>query len=270
MTIRLISTATQPSVLVAAHQVDRAEVGRPLAAVEPQPGLERLRQRRERFLQVALDAVLLERRGLAHLVLDVGEHFVQADLEAILAAAGALADDEHAVAFLDHGRRRHPVERPVAAGVGVHEHRAVGLDHHQARRLRQVRGQAAGVGDLAAGDKQAHCANLLSFSDEEAFRLEKADLVAGRAFEREVGEDLAHHGRELEAVTGAGRGDGNVRCVGVEAEHEMAVRGVREQAGLALDELPSLRESPPAKSRSTSMSSACMRPSFRRPPAAMP
>src|SRR5262245_23508754 len=52
---------------VSAHQVDRADVGRPLAALQAQALLERLGACSERFLQVPLDAVLLERSGLAHL-----------------------------------------------------------------------------------------------------------------------------------------------------------------------------------------------------------
>ena len=98
--------------------------------------------RRERLLQVALDAVLLEPGRLAHLVLDVREHLEQPDLEPVLAASGALADDEHVAAVLEHRRRRHPVERLVAAGVGVDEHRAVGLHHQQPRRLRAGRRSA--------------------------------------------------------------------------------------------------------------------------------
>src|SRR5207237_3699854 len=90
------------AVAAAAHQVDRPEVGRPLAPREPQARLEYLGPRRERLLEVALDAVLLERRRLAHLVLDVGEHLEEADLEPVFAPAGALPDDEHAVALLHH------------------------------------------------------------------------------------------------------------------------------------------------------------------------
>ncbi|HET9738707.1 MAG TPA: ATP-binding cassette domain-containing protein [Solirubrobacteraceae bacterium] len=38
----------------------------------------------------------------------------------------------------------------------MHEHRPVGLQHHQPQRLRQPRRQAAGVLHGAAGDDQAH------------------------------------------------------------------------------------------------------------------
>ena len=60
-------------VLVAAHEVDRPDVRRPLAADEAQARLDRLRQRGERLLEVALDAVLLEPRVLPQLVLELGE-----------------------------------------------------------------------------------------------------------------------------------------------------------------------------------------------------
>ncbi len=125
--------------LVPAHQVDGADVGRPLAANEPQALGDVLGGGGERFLEIALDAVLLERGGLAHLVLDVGEHLEQPDLEPVLAPTGALAHDDHVARVLDDGRRCHPVQRLVAAGVGVDQHRSVRLDHQQARGGRQER-----------------------------------------------------------------------------------------------------------------------------------
>ena len=108
----------------------------------------------QRELEVALDAVLLERGRLAHLVLDVGEHLVQPDLEPVLALE--LAHDDQVLGLLDHRRRRHPVERLVAAGVGVHEDGAVRLEHHEPQRLRQPRRQAPGVLDGTAGHDQSH------------------------------------------------------------------------------------------------------------------
>ena len=53
-------------------------------------------------------------------------------------------------ALAQGARRRHPVERLVGAAVGVHQHRAVGLDHQHPGRHREVGGQPAGVVDLAA------------------------------------------------------------------------------------------------------------------------
>ena len=58
------------------------------------PSPQKLGRGGERLLQVALDAVLLERRGLAHVVRDVGEHLGDADLEPVLGRAGALAHDD--------------------------------------------------------------------------------------------------------------------------------------------------------------------------------
>ena len=57
---------------------------------------------------------------------------------------------------LDHGRGGHPVGRLVAAGVGVDEDRAVGLDHQEADGQGEDGREATGVDDLAAGDDQAH------------------------------------------------------------------------------------------------------------------
>ena len=98
---RLISTATQPpSASRHIRSTGPTSVGHSRRS-RRRPSLERLGLRGERLLEVALDAVLLERGRLAHLVLDVGEHLVQADLEPVLAAAGALADDEHVAAVLE-------------------------------------------------------------------------------------------------------------------------------------------------------------------------
>src|SRR3954452_4655514 len=139
---------------VPAHEVDRPDVGRPLAAHEPQPLTAPLGRLGEQFLKLALDAVLLERGRLAHVVRHVGDDLDQPDVEPVLALQ--LADDDRLGVLLDHGRRGHPVLRLVAAGVGVHHHRPVGLDHEQPQRLREDGVQAARIADLAAGDDQAH------------------------------------------------------------------------------------------------------------------
>src|SRR6266516_5205561 len=54
--------------LVAAHQIDRTDLRRPLALHERQLLAERRRRSRELLLQVALDTVLLKCRRLAHVV----------------------------------------------------------------------------------------------------------------------------------------------------------------------------------------------------------
>ena len=147
---------------VPAHEVDRPDIGRPLAAHEPQSLAAPVRLLGEQLLQMRLDPVLGERDVLvrrAHIVDDVARHLGELDLEPVLGLARALAHDHlggRALNLLDHRRRRHPVERLVATGVGVDQDRAVGLDHDQPQRLGQQRVEAAGVADLAAGDDQAH------------------------------------------------------------------------------------------------------------------
>jgi hypothetical protein len=78
----LTSTATHSPGVVVAHEVDRPDLRLPLAAHERQRLAERLGRGGERLLQVALDAVLLQRRRLPHVVHDVAQHLEQADLEA--------------------------------------------------------------------------------------------------------------------------------------------------------------------------------------------
>src|SRR4051812_39871512 len=141
--------------VVAAHEVHRADVGRPLAAHEPQPLAAPLGRVGQLDLEVGLDAVLRERGRLAPVMGDVGEDLDDADVEPVL--AHDLAHDDGARLLLDDARRGHPVLRLVAPGVGVDHDRAVALDHDQPQRLGQERlDQAAGVDDLAAGDDEPH------------------------------------------------------------------------------------------------------------------
>src|SRR5262249_40739665 len=58
----------------------------------------------------------------------------------------------------DERRRGHPVERLVAAGVIVDEHRAVALQDEQPHGLREDGRDPAGAVDLAAGDDETHAA----------------------------------------------------------------------------------------------------------------
>jgi hypothetical protein len=138
-----------------------ADLGRPLATDEPEPVLHGVRPLGERLLEVALDAVLLEPGVLAELVLELREHLGDADLETVFAPARPLSNDDRAVTVLDHRGRRHPVEGLVASRVGMDEDRAVRLEDEEPDRLRQVRGEAAGVGDLAAGDDETHGAGTV-------------------------------------------------------------------------------------------------------------
>jgi hypothetical protein len=115
-----------------------------------------LRRVGEQLLQLALDALLLERRRLPHVVRHIGEHLGDLDVEPVLGRPGALSHDDVALLLLDHRRRRHPVLRLEPPGVSVDHHRPVGLDHEQPQRLRQDGGEPAGVADLAAGDDETH------------------------------------------------------------------------------------------------------------------
>ena len=162
---RLISTATQPS-SSSRHirSTGPTSVGHS-RFTRRRPGSSALGASASSELQVALDAVLLERRRLAHVVAHVGEHLEEADLEPVLAAAGALAHDEASpsssitVGGVIQFSGLYP---PASAWTSTE---AVVLEHQEARRLRQEGGQPAGVGDLAAGDDQAHGATLLSVTD---------------------------------------------------------------------------------------------------------
>src|SRR5581483_9854994 len=145
-----------PAVVVAAHEVDGADVRRPFAAHEPHALADEVGPGGQLLLQVPLDAVLLQAGVLVERKLEVAEDLGDANLEPVLATAGPLAHDDAARLLLDHGRRGHPVQRLVAARVRVHEHRAVRLEHEQARRLGQERVQAAAVDHLAASNDEAH------------------------------------------------------------------------------------------------------------------
>ena len=74
-------------VVVAAHQVHRADVRRPLPPHQPQPLAAPLGRVGEQLLELALHALLLERGRLAHVVDHVREHLGDADLEPILGAS---------------------------------------------------------------------------------------------------------------------------------------------------------------------------------------
>jgi len=68
----------------------------------------------------------------------------------------ALRDAFLGGALAKGARRGHPVQRLVGTAVGVDQDRAVGLDHQDPGRHREVRRQPAGVVDLAAGDDESH------------------------------------------------------------------------------------------------------------------
>ena len=68
---------------VAAHQVDRADRGRVLAADQGQPVGERRRVLGEQLLQVLLDAVLLQARVDAEVVAGVVEDLLEQDPQGV-------------------------------------------------------------------------------------------------------------------------------------------------------------------------------------------
>src|SRR5437763_1583547 len=155
-----------PIVSVPAHQIDRANVRRPLPPDEPQALPAPVRRRGQQLLQLRLEALLLERSHRVQLVLDVrddlGDPYLQPLLLAVLANNEPAQVPVGVALLLEHRRRRHPVQGldARAAAVRPHHEGPVGLDHQQTHRLWQRRGQPAGVGDLAAGDDQAHRPNL--------------------------------------------------------------------------------------------------------------
>ena len=146
-----------PAVLgVAAHEVHRPDVRRPLAANEPEPLAAEVRARRP-----ARPAGRPRRRPCSSRSASKSIAWVTSETTScsvISSASSPLTLRTVIVSPLldDRRRRGHPVQRLVAAGVGVDEHGAVGLEHDQPQRLRQVGGQTAGVVDGAAGDDQAH------------------------------------------------------------------------------------------------------------------
>src|SRR6266487_3688339 len=118
--------------LVPAQQVDRADVGAVLAADQAPAVAERLAPLGQQLLEVALDAVLDQSPVDAEVVAGIVQDFLQGDGHGL---AGAVGDQPAAGLLAQGARRRHPVERLVAAAVGVDQHRAVGLDDQQAEVL---------------------------------------------------------------------------------------------------------------------------------------
>ena len=104
------------------------------------------------------------------------------------------------VDLLDRERagRAHPVERLVAQRVGVHEHAAVALEHEQAGRERQVRAQASGVVDRAAGNDETHPSSL--GADGRATRRRRARTSRGRS---DAGRSRRRLGRAAGAASTA-------------------------------------------------------------------
>ena len=143
---------------VAAHQVDGPDRRGELPAYEGQPLRERGGMLGQQLLEVLLDPVLLQPGVDAELVRGVAEDLLDQDLEGVVGLAGDRPEGDTLIAraLAKGAGRRHPVQRLVGAAVGVHEHRAVGLDHQHAGRHREVGGQSSGVVHLAARDHDPH------------------------------------------------------------------------------------------------------------------
>ena len=145
------------AVAVAAQQVDRADVGRVLAADEREVVAQRGDARREQLLQLGFDAVLLEPGIVAERRPSCRAAPRAASMRSV--SPFGVARDDHAVVLLDHARRVHPVERLVRLGVGVDRDRAVGLEQDEPGRRREPRAEPTFVFDRAAGDEQTHVLN---------------------------------------------------------------------------------------------------------------
>ena len=156
---RLISIATDVAVGVPGHDVDRADGRRVLASDEGPALAHRLDVLSQQLLQMRLDAVLLQARVDAELVLGVVQHLVDRDDEFV--AGFRVRDGPRPDAVVIGLDRRatwgaHPVQGLVRAVVGVNGDRAVGLHQDQPVRHREVGAEASGVVDRAAGDHEAH------------------------------------------------------------------------------------------------------------------
>ncbi len=178
---RLISTATRGAGLVAAHQVDRADRGGVLAADQGQAGGERRRVVGEQLLEVLLDAVLLQAGVDAEVVAGVAEDLGEQDPQGVVGLGVGDRPLDLAVlggALAQRARRRHPVQRLVGAAVGVHQHRAVGLDHQHPGGQREVGGQPPGVVDLARWLRRvSRATNLQWVTDVRPARRDDLDEI---------------------------------------------------------------------------------------------
>src|SRR5271167_2730151 len=87
-----------------------------------------------------------------------------------------------ALGFLGQpARRAHPVQRLVGTVVGVHTHRAVGLEEQQPACRGQMSGEASDVVHGAAGDDEAHATHL----KRERWRLANEAFAAMVGYSRE-------------------------------------------------------------------------------------
>ena len=142
---------------VAAEEVDRADVGRPLALDDQQPLLDEVGRLLDQRVQLQLAPLALQRRAVLQRVPGVGVHVEQQDRQQLAGARAAHADD---VAVLLHHRRPAHVVDGLGAARVVHRHAAVVLEQQHAVAGRQPGLQPALVGDLAAGHQHAHAGTV--------------------------------------------------------------------------------------------------------------
>ena len=141
---------------VAAQQVHGTDGGRELPAHQGEAILDGLGVAGEELLKLRFHSVLLQTGIGAHLVGALVEDLLDPDRE-LIAATGS-RNPPHARLLVDDQPvgRVHPIERLVGAAVGVDGHAAVGLDHDQTHRRRQMGLEPAVVVDGAAGDHEPH------------------------------------------------------------------------------------------------------------------
>src|SRR5699024_2812357 len=155
--------------LIAREDVHRADRGEVLAAHQRPALAEGVDVLREQGLEVGLDAVLLQARVDPEIVGGVLEHLDQAHPQPVTGlvvhdvplfdplALGVLARLLVAAARGgQRARRGHPVQRLVAAAVGMDQHAAVGLDDQQPRGEREMGGESTGVVDGATSNDETH------------------------------------------------------------------------------------------------------------------
>jgi MFS family permease len=138
---------------VPAHEVDRPDRGRVLAADQPPALAEHVELDREQLLQVRLHPVLDQAGVDAEVDRGIAHHVGKGDDQGLARLAG---HRPQAGLLGEPARGRHPVQRLVRAAVGMHEHRAVRLDDEQAQGLGEVGGEPADVVDAAPRDDEPH------------------------------------------------------------------------------------------------------------------
>ena len=154
---------------VLGHDVHRPDGRGVFAPHEPITGAQDLDLLGEELLEVSLDPVLGQPRIDAQIRAGVGEDLEDADDEPIIGLGGRdlPPGDDAGLAILiigvdlaEPGGRTHPVQGLVGASIGMHEDRAVRLDHDEADGPGQVGVEAPGVVHGAAGNDDTHPGSL--------------------------------------------------------------------------------------------------------------